>query len=205
MGEAKIFGIGFHKTGTSSLGTALTTLGYRVAGAQRVHDRNVGRDALATAVDLVPRYDAFQDNPWPLLYEEMDERYPGSRFILTVRPTDAWIASVVKHFGSTSTPMREWIYGMGAPLGHEEVYVRRYDEHNEAVLHHFRNRPDDLLVLRVTDGDGWEPLCQFLGRDVPDEPFPHANPARPRPRGPGSWRRLSAKAARRLRAGDHGR
>jgi hypothetical protein len=23
--------------------------------------------------------------------------------------------------------------------------------------------------------DGWEPLCEFLGLDVPDEPLPHAN------------------------------
>lgn len=23
--------------------------------------------------------------------------------------------------------------------------------------------------------DGWEPLCEFLGKEVPDEPFPHLN------------------------------
>jgi hypothetical protein len=23
--------------------------------------------------------------------------------------------------------------------------------------------------------EGWEPLCHFLGVDVPDEPFPHVN------------------------------
>ena len=23
--------------------------------------------------------------------------------------------------------------------------------------------------------DGWEPLCRFLGKDVPDCPFPHKN------------------------------
>jgi hypothetical protein len=32
---------------------------------------------------------------------------------------------------------------------------------------------DRLLVWEVTDG--WEPLCEFLGLDVPDEPLPHAN------------------------------
>lgn len=25
--------------------------------------------------------------------------------------------------------------------------------------------------------DGWEPLCEFLGKPVPDEPFPHVNAA----------------------------
>ena len=23
--------------------------------------------------------------------------------------------------------------------------------------------------------EGWEPLCKFLDKDVPDEPFPHVN------------------------------
>ena len=30
-----------------------------------------------------------------------------------------------------------------------------------------------LLVFGVQDG--WEPLCDFLGCDVPDEPLPHLN------------------------------
>ena len=30
-----------------------------------------------------------------------------------------------------------------------------------------------LLVMRL--GDGWEPMCNFLGKPVPDEPFPRAN------------------------------
>lgn len=24
-------------------------------------------------------------------------------------------------------------------------------------------------------GDGWEPLCKFLGKPIPDEEFPHVN------------------------------
>lgn len=30
-----------------------------------------------------------------------------------------------------------------------------------------------LLVMQL--GDGWEPLCRFLGKPIPDEPFPRAN------------------------------
>jgi len=38
----------------------------------------------------------------------------------------------------------------------------------------FQNAPKDkLLVYNVRDG--WEPLCKFLGVDVPDVPFPHKN------------------------------
>ena len=33
--------------------------------------------------------------------------------------------------------------------------------------------PDRLLVFSVKEG--WEPLCVFLGVEIPDEPFPHVN------------------------------
>ena len=71
--------------------------------------------------------------------------------------------------------MRTWIYGFGDPVGHEDVYRKRYDEHNADVRAYFAQRPDDLLVIDVTAGDGWDRLCPFLGVDVPDAPFPHRN------------------------------
>ena len=38
----------------------------------------------------------------------------------------------------------------------------------------FQNAPPDkLLVYHVSEG--WEPLCKFLGKEVPDTPFPHEN------------------------------
>lgn len=33
--------------------------------------------------------------------------------------------------------------------------------------------PERLLEWSVEDG--WEPLCEFLGKEVPSEPFPHVN------------------------------
>ena len=80
----------------------------------------IARDVEVLAFEQLDRYDAFQDNPWPLLYRELDERCPGSRFVLTLRPTQDWLDSVVHHFGAKDTPMREWIYGVGHPLGNEE-------------------------------------------------------------------------------------
>ncbi len=175
MKNPKIFGIGFHKTGTSSLGAALSILGYRVAGPFGATDPDIARKALPTALTLVEQFDAFQDNPWPIIYKELDERYPSSKFILTVRSTDEWIRSVVRHFGNETTPLRQWIYGVGSPLEQEDIYIKRYKAHNEEVLDYFRDRPKDLLVLEIADGSGWETLCPFLDRDIPSCDFPHAN------------------------------
>src|ERR1700712_1945979 len=49
--------------------------------------------------------------------------------------------------------------------------------------------PKDRL-LEWTIEDGWEPLCKFLGKPVPDEPFPHANSA-------AGWQGQEAKIGRR--------
>ncbi len=170
----KVFCIGFHRTGTKSLATALESLGYRVTGPNGARDPNIANNALALVLGLAGEFDALNDNPTTLLYKELDAAFPGSRFILTTRSTDAWLASAVRYFGTDQTPMREWIYGHGSPVGFESVYRKRYESHNAEVAAHFEGRPD-LLVLDFERGDGWPELCAFLGEDVPTAPFPHTN------------------------------
>jgi hypothetical protein len=175
--KTKVFGIGFHKTGTTSLANALSYLGYRVTGPNWVDHPNIAEQVYELAFDLADKFDAFQDNPWPILYRELDQKFPGSKFILTLRPQDEWIKSVVDHFNEEETPMREWIYGIGRPRGREDIYVARYDRHNREVLDYFKHREKDLLVLNITAGEGWEKLCPFLGEQIPAKRFPCANAA----------------------------
>ena len=173
----KVFGIGFHKTGTKSLALALKQLGYRVTGPNGVSNPSIASEVYAMAYALADQFDAFQDNPWPILYKELDQKYPGSKFILTLRPTADWIKSVVGHFGRASTPMREWIYGVGHPSGNEQIYISRYERHNQEVFAHFANRENDFLVLEITAGAGWPELCRFLGEEIPATEFPDINKA----------------------------
>ena len=175
--QKKVFCIGFHKTGTSSLGAALTILGYSVTGPNGVNDPNIGDNVLSMADELSEVFDAFQDNPWPVLYERMDKKYPGSKFILTIRDSKDWIRSQVRHFGGQKTPMREWIYGAGCPKGNEETYIGVYERHNQAVLSYFRERPNDFIVMDLTRGAGWKDLCAFLDKPIIDGSFPHHNRA----------------------------
>ena len=174
----KVFCIGFHRTGTKSLAAALETLGYRVTGPNGARDPAIEQRALPLALALAAEFDALNDNPTPMLYKELDTAFPSSRFILTKRPTDAWLASAVRYFGAEETPMREWIYGHGSPLGFEAAYRTRYESHTADVVSHFRDR-SDLLVLDFEAGDGWPELCAFLGEDIPETPFPHINRSDP--------------------------
>ncbi|WP_226645161.1 sulfotransferase family protein [Microbulbifer variabilis] len=173
----KVFCIGFHKTGTSSLAEALKMLGYKVTGPNGVGDPDISNNVYRMAFQLVDKFDAFQDNPWPLLFKIMDAKCPGSKFILTVREPRAWIESVVKHFGRRETPMRKWIYGLGMPEGNEGIYMKRYNAHNNEVLDYFEARPRDLLIMDLAKGSGWKELCGFLEKQIPNIPFPHANKA----------------------------
>jgi hypothetical protein len=50
-----------------------------------------------------------------------------------------------------------------------------YEAHNDAVRAHFASRANDLLVMNLASGDGWEKLAPFLGVATPDIPFPAKN------------------------------
>ncbi|MEP6646765.1 MAG: sulfotransferase family protein [Saprospiraceae bacterium] len=156
---SKIFCIGFQKTGTTSLGKAFTMLGYRVCGvtqellpALRVSDFEKIKEYLQS-------YDVCKDNPWPVLFRQLDEYFPDSKFILTHRNEDTWIKSVVNHFDSKPSDMNQYIYGVSFPKGHEERFLNRYREHTESVLNFFKDRQDDLLVINLEDGATWEKIC----------------------------------------------
>jgi hypothetical protein len=180
----KVFCIGFQKTGTTSLESALKILGYRVTSIFG-RDLSIGtlrRDYIPMGLQIAQNHDAVQDMPWPLMYRELDEAFPGSRFILTWRESDRWIRSIVSHFGANPNVLQQLTYGDDAPfpVGHEYHYRHVYDAHNAAVRAYFRDRPQDLLEMNLSQGDGWEKLCAFLEAPVPAVPFPRENSAQAR-------------------------
>ncbi len=136
------------------------------------------RNDLTDVFRTVARFDSFEDWPFPLIYREIDERYPNSKFILTVRKDKlTWLESLKKHSLRTR-PLRhsrELAFGFHYPFGHEREHIDIYENHNAEVVEYFRARPRDLLVLCWEKGDGWSELCEFLGHEVPDLPLPHAN------------------------------
>jgi len=176
MKKHKVFGIGFHKTGTTSLAAALRQLGYSVTGPNGVHRSDIAQIAWPMCLSLMEQFDAFQDNPWPVLYRELYAYCPEEKFILTIRDADSWLKSVRGFFGQQVTPMRAWIYGHGGPEGNEKSYLERYERHNREVIEFFEDKPGKLLVMDLSNGDGWEKLCAFLNEfPIPDTPFPHKN------------------------------
>jgi Sulfotransferase domain/N-terminal domain of galactosyltransferase len=191
----RIFGIGMHKTATTSLHHALEILGYDSA-----HWKS-GEWAKTIFLELresgrsrtMEQHYALSDLPFPLFYKELDQNYPGSKFILTIRNEDAWLDSVKKHWDPHYNSFRwEWDAFPASNLIHHALYGRRsfdgptmlerYRRHNAEVIAYFKGRPDDLLVMDMDfgwpkpndEGAGWPELCGFLGKPIPSVSYPRS-------------------------------
>jgi hypothetical protein len=184
MTRPKVFCIGFQKTGTTSMAAALEMLGYRVTSifGRDMELEDLHREYVARGLKIAATVDAVQDMPWPLMYRDLDAAFPGAKFILTWRETERWLASICSHFGRNPAVLQALTYGADAafPVGNEERYREVYERHNAEVRNYFRTRPETLLEMNLSRGDGWDPLCAFLGVPVPEQPFPATNTARSR-------------------------
>jgi hypothetical protein len=192
----KVFGIGFQKTGTTTLEVILSRLGYRTAGYHQFRHL-AERDGLTLqeletfALKLASEYDAAKDTPWPLFYKSLDKAYPGSKFIHVTRNPQTWINSAVKDFGHYPNA----IYGVPYPEGYEDIWLERYNRHNAEVRDYFSGHPEDCLFLNLEDGVSFEVVCGFLDRPLVATGVPKAN-TRMKKRLKMLWWRLSRLKSR---------
>ncbi len=174
----KVFGIGFPKTGTTTLADCLKRLGFNHFGWNREFATEVLRGDKDRALRVAEQHDSFDDMPWPDLYKLMDESHPEAKFVLTTRKDAAtWFESQKRHtqiLGPTETG--RLFYGYALLGNHRDALVAQYERHNREVVEYFKDRPDKLLVLCWEQEPSWDKLCAFLGKTVPDAPFPHRNP-----------------------------
>ncbi len=167
----KVFGIGLSKTGTTSLNDALSLL-----GIPSIH--------LPRSIEQVEEFDGATDIPIALAYKELDLKYPGSKFVLTIRESNSWLNSQQFHKERVvkilDEQISQWIQDLDTQCyGQWEydpsVWLSTYKLHLQSVLEYFQGRESDLLILNICQGEGWKELCTFLGCSIPNSPFPHQN------------------------------
>ena len=187
-GRPKVFGIGLSRTGTTTLALALNMLGLHT-----LHWSNPLTGEVICDDDLTI-FDAFTDTPISARFEEFYDRFPNSKFILTVRTFDDWVRSMSalwrKTLGITEfEELRSALSGSGAlRYGSEFCAINRrlyfdhgsyreaYESHIERVRRFFSDKPAGrLLEFNIFAGDGWPKLCAFLGLEVLRVPFPWEN------------------------------
>jgi hypothetical protein len=172
----KVFGIGLNKTGTRSLHDALEVLGLRslhwggpevrVAVERALRE---GRPPLEDIDDV----DAYSDIlALSTSFDVLDRAYPGSKFILTVRELGEWLDSRRRHVEANVARRASGEYSGTFLTVDIEGWTAEREAHHARVRAYFANRPDDLLVIDIPAGEGWERLCPFLDLAIPDVPFP---------------------------------
>jgi hypothetical protein len=186
--RTKVFCLGLSKTGTTSLGDALESLGYRRLTWSRSFSmplfHEVRRGNLAAAFAVADQYEALEDLPWPLIYRELHEHYPDAKFILTRRRSPAvWARSIHRQtLGKRRSKFQPYRDMFGHHLFYENprAFLEGYERHNREVAAYFAAAaPANFLDMCFEAGDGWEKLCGFLGLPAPATPFPHSNARRP--------------------------
>lgn len=139
---------------------------------------------------IYEKYTAAVDWPTATFYKELIVQYPEAVVILTVRDADSWyksmkntVANDAKKEEEMKIPMLQRFHkmaydvcGEGEPLNpvkfaDEEKTKKFFIDHIEEVKRHVPAAR--LLVLEL--GEGWDRLCSFLGKDVPDTPYPSTN------------------------------
>ena len=191
----QVIGAGLGRTGTYSLKLAINQLGlgpcYHMEAVAQDMAANVPlwSAALEGQPDwptIYAGYPAAVDWPTAAFYRELHAAYPEAKFVLTHRSPESWADS----FGETiykllagrdqappeARPWLEMVVGViernGFPQGLDrDGLVRGFVAHNQAVRDAIP--PAKLLAYEVKEG--WGPLCEFLGVDVPSEPFPRTN------------------------------
>lgn len=173
---SKVFCIGMFRTGTTSLGQALEILNYNTLHGPWWPDEMIRDPFYKKPLDwpnyypivqrLTQEYDAFQDYPWMYLFRECYAWFPDAKFILTIRDPETVVASTINQF--------KVIKPLYCLPPSKKIIRQRYTSHLYQVIDFFRDK-DNLLIINLESGDGWNELCSFLDYDVPNVEFPHCN------------------------------
>jgi hypothetical protein len=194
----KVLGAGYGKTGTYSLKVALDKLGFPCYNFGHVlinykrGDADMWNNYIEGKSDmdwhkLYDGYEAVVDAPAYFYFREIIEAFPDIKVILTTRDPEKWYDSLIDTLEKHDKVVKPFLFlpsfrafqqvldnlikmtSVEEPV--KENSIKAFVKHNEDVKNFV---PEErLLVYSVKDG--WEPLCEFLGVPVPDEPFPWVN------------------------------
>lgn len=184
----KVFVIGSHKTGTTSLEKCLNILGYKLFPLSDSYKKeglifDLEKKNYDKIINAAKPYNGFADSPWNHsdFYKTIDSTFEESKFILSVRDSKNWVESLKKWDKKMKVKSRHWYsslsktcYEMDSYMDDLDKLIFFYENRNKEVIEYFKGT-DKLLVMDLEKGDGWESLCEFLNHKTPNVRFPHLN------------------------------
>lgn len=145
---------------------------------------------------LLGDYDAVADVPAICFAEELLEAYPEAKVVASTRDVDSWLRSMDSTGGRVLRwplweTLADWDPALAGPFWEHAQLVMPINFRTmgdfspgsparQAFIDHYQ-----LLEKAVPEGrmltwrvqEGWKPLCEFLGEDVPEGEFPRLNDA----------------------------
>lgn len=186
----KIIGSGLGRTGTLSMKSALTTLGFgpchhMVEVFQHLDSVPLWVAAGAGEPDwdaIFADYQSMVDYPGCKFWRELADYYPDAKVLHTVRDPDDWFDSTQATIFAPGGPSRapppalapffQMLLADFAGRLDDRAFMTDYFRHHTEEVR--RTIPSERLLIYHA-GDGWGPLCAFLGTPVPDAPYPRVN------------------------------
>lgn len=167
--------------------------------ADVVHWKNANEEKNVNWEALFKNYQSIVDFPGAIYYKQLADYYPTSKVILTVRNPEKWYDSVYETIFSfdpgPALKLKMLLTMPFSPISRNLFQVIRLNDQSIWKKHfegNFKNKgytiqkfndhieevkraipKDRLLVFEVKDG--WQPLCNFLNKEVPNEDFPKSN------------------------------
>jgi hypothetical protein len=185
---SKIFVLGYNKTGTKSLADALVVLGYHV-----LHTGGGGEFLEMTYKNMknnrgilfgYEEYDCYLDYPIfePIVFSHIIDEYPDAKYISLTRDLNGYVDSVlrdkIKRLKDGIIDSWNWL-GVGDkevfenyPEYQKEWVKGKMEFKHQSNLRFLKKKDIKYLDMNICDnGDGWEELCPFLDKSIPNEEF----------------------------------
>ncbi|KAI8945692.1 P-loop containing nucleoside triphosphate hydrolase protein [Xylaria longipes] len=143
-------------------------------------------------------YDIIIEMPFFMLRSTL-KSYPDAKFLLTERDPEKWAKSYMNTIGVASTRLNQMpmsvfkkFDGFASNMDEFGGRMMNYctngfgvsEEGCEALVENFKSYiadvkrlvpPEQLMVIKLEDGLGWNELCPYLGVPIPDTPWPSLN------------------------------
>ena len=191
----KIVCIGQPKTGTKSLAAIFTNLNYKVSlnpcnivikklkgYIETVQINNVFIDLnnffnnISYLHSNLNTIDFFHDVPYSFNYKLINEQYPDTKYILTIRDENDWFNSLLyyQHIPNmVNKNLLNIIYREYVILEeHKPKVIDLYRKYNADAITYFKDKPDKILILNLceknkNEKDLLDKIGSFIGKEIP--------------------------------------
>jgi len=197
-----ILGAGFARTGTTSLKRALEILGFNPCHHMMEVIRYDLVDFWEKALsqdgkninwrEIFDKFSGTTDHPACVFWQDILKLYPNSKVILTTRDPDRWYQSMKETILTSNNSqtigqrINNFIFSFNRRFKAmtKHILIRQFgtdysrDNMVKVFNEHIKNveklcPKEKLLKFEVKQG--WKPLCEFLGKPIPDCEFPNEN------------------------------